>query len=36
MISDGVVFYGTPAINDVELVNINRYQDYLYVKTNFA
>jgi molybdenum cofactor cytidylyltransferase len=36
MISDGVVFYGTPAINDMELVNINRYQDYLYVKTNFA
>ena len=36
MISDGIVFYGTPAINDVELVNINRYQDYLYVKTNFA
>ena len=36
MISDGVVFYGTPAINDIELVNINRYQDYLYVKTQFA
>ena len=36
MISDGVVFYGTPAINDIELVNINRYQDYLYVKRSFA
>ncbi len=34
MISNGVVFYGTPAINDIELVNINRYQDYLHVKSN--
>jgi len=32
MISDGVVFYGTPPVNELELVNINRYKDYLYVK----
>jgi len=35
MISDGVIFYGTPAINNLELVNINKYQDYLYIKNNF-
>ena len=35
MISDGVVFYGTPPINDLELVNINKYDDYLYVKNRF-
>jgi len=35
MISDGVTFYGIPAINDLELVNINRYQDYIYIKNNF-
>ena len=32
MKSDNVIFYGTPALNDLELVNINRYKDYLYVK----
>lgn len=32
MIADGVVFYGTPPINDIELININRYEDYLNVK----
>jgi molybdenum cofactor cytidylyltransferase len=35
MKSDNVVFYGTPALNDLELVNINRYNDYLYVKKKF-
>jgi molybdenum cofactor cytidylyltransferase len=35
MIAEGVVFYGTPAVNDLELVNINRYEDYLRVKDNF-
>ena len=35
MISDGVVFYGTPPVNELELVNINRYEDYLYVKNGF-
>ncbi len=35
MISDGVVFYGTPPVNELELVNINRYKDYLYVKNGF-
>ncbi len=32
MILDGVIFYGTPPLNDLELVNINRYEDYLYIK----
>jgi|GEM_PF-200490 molybdenum cofactor cytidylyltransferase len=31
MIGDGVVFYGFPASNKLELVNINRYEDYLKV-----
>ena len=35
MISDDVIFYGISAVNDLELVNINRYEDYLYVKNNF-
>ncbi len=35
MISDGVIFYGTPPLNDLELVNINRYNDYLFVRNNF-
>jgi molybdenum cofactor cytidylyltransferase len=35
MRSDSVVFYGTTALNDLELVNINRYNDYLYVKNRF-
>ncbi|MGB7969978.1 MAG: NTP transferase domain-containing protein [Methanobacterium sp.] len=35
MISNDVVFYGTPAINELELVNINRYNDYLYIKNKF-
>ncbi len=32
MISNGVVFYGTPPLNELELVNINRYEDYIYIK----
>ena len=32
MILDGVVFYGTHPLNELELVNINRYKDYLYIK----
>jgi molybdenum cofactor cytidylyltransferase len=35
MKSNNVIFYGTPAINDLELVNINRYNDYLYIKNKF-
>lgn len=35
MKSNDVVFYGTPALNNLELVNINRYNDYLYVKNRF-
>ena len=35
MITDDVVFYGVSAVNDLELVNINRYEDYLYVKNSF-
>ncbi len=31
MVKDGVVFYGVPAQNDLELLNINRYDDYLLV-----
>ena len=34
MIAEGVVFYGTPAIKNLELLNINRYEDYLTVKDN--
>lgn len=33
MIGDGVVFYGIPAINELELININRYQDYIDIKS---
>ena len=32
MISNNVVFYGTTAHNDLELININRYNDYIFVK----
>ena len=31
MVKDGVVFYGVPAQNELELVNINTYEDYLLV-----
>lgn len=34
MIEDGVVFYGIPAINELELININRYQDYIDIKSH--
>jgi len=33
MIANNVIFYGIPTKNELELVNINRYDDYLYVKT---
>lgn len=32
MHAEGVVFYGTPANNELELVNINRFDDYLFIK----
>jgi molybdenum cofactor cytidylyltransferase len=35
MISDGVVFYGTPSIDELELININKYDDYQYIKSKF-
>ncbi|MGZ7136283.1 MAG: nucleotidyltransferase family protein [Methanobacterium sp.] len=31
MILNGVLFYGVPARDDLELININRYDDYLEV-----
>jgi len=31
MVADGVSFYGVPGQNELELVNINRYDDYLFV-----
>ena len=31
MIADGVVFYGAPALNELELININRWDDYMLV-----
>lgn len=35
MINDGVVFYGVPARDELELVNINHWEDYLKVKKLF-
>ncbi len=32
MITDGVIFNGVPPLNDLELININKYQDYLDIK----
>jgi molybdenum cofactor cytidylyltransferase len=32
MIAYDTVFYGVPSINELELVNINRYDDYICVK----
>jgi molybdenum cofactor cytidylyltransferase len=32
MIRDDVIFYGFPPLNEWELVNINRYEDYLLIK----
>lgn len=32
MLDDGVIFYGIPPQNDLELININRWDDYLTVK----
>ena len=31
MVADGVIFYGVPSKNDLELININTYDDYLKV-----
>jgi molybdenum cofactor cytidylyltransferase len=31
MVAEGVIFYGVPARGDLELININRYDDYLRV-----
>ena len=31
MVADGVIIYGVPASNDLELININRFDDYLKV-----
>jgi molybdenum cofactor cytidylyltransferase len=36
MISNNVVFCGTTAYNDLELININRYSDYIFVKNRFS
>ena len=32
MIKDGVKFYGIEAVDDVELLNINHYSEYLKIK----
>lgn len=32
MIRNGVIFYGIPALNELELININKYQDYIDIK----
>ena len=29
MVDEKVIFYGVPSVNDLELININRYDDYL-------
>ena len=34
MIAKGVVFYGVPAQNELELVNINLWDDYMLVLEN--
>jgi molybdenum cofactor cytidylyltransferase len=31
MVADGVIFYGVPARDDLELININQFDDYLKV-----
>ncbi len=31
MVADGVILYGVPSRSDLELININRYEDYLKV-----
>lgn len=31
MVDDGVIFYGVPSYNDLELININQFDDYLKV-----
>jgi len=32
MVADGVELYGVPGQNELELININRYDDYLKVR----
>ena len=34
MVKNGVIFYGVPPQNDLELININTYDDYLEIKKN--
>jgi molybdenum cofactor cytidylyltransferase len=34
MIGNGVVFYGIPSLNKLELININTYQDYIHIKNH--
>lgn len=34
MIADGTLFYGIEEQNPLELININNYEDYLYMKNN--
>jgi len=34
MIADGVIFFGIAPVNELELVNINRYQDYVDIRNN--
>jgi len=29
MVNDGIILYGVQSLNDLELININRYDDYL-------
>jgi molybdenum cofactor cytidylyltransferase len=36
MVKDGMVFYGVPTQNELELVNINRYEDYLLVLDKYS
>lgn len=35
MLNDGVVFYGVPAGDELELININHWEDYLTVQKGF-
>lgn len=35
MINDGVAFYGVPTCDELELININHWQDYLTVREKF-
>ncbi len=35
MIKEGIIFYGVPPKDDLELLNINRYDDYLQCRRGF-